>query len=187
MLYIGGLFALPNVSLEELAVLLGECRQAGVVTVVDVVVPRDFVDERALDLVLPHIDYFLPNSDEARVFTGAAEPPEQISSLRSRGARTVIITCGAHGSVAGDDERILAAEAHRLNAVDPSGSGDAFTAGVITGIVHGWDLPDMLRYGSALGASAARAIGTTSSVFRADEAGAFLARHPVEVRKIRWK
>lgn len=187
VLYIGGLFALPGVSLEELAVLLEECRQAGVTTVVDVVVPREAVYGRSLDLLLPHIDYFVPNSDEARAFTGAAEPHDQISSLRSRGARTVIVTCGAHGSVAGDDERIWHAEAFRLEAVDPSGSGDAFTAGVITGIVHGWNLPRMLRYGNALGASAARAVGTTSSVFGGDEASAFLARHPIEVREVRWK
>lgn len=187
VLYIGGLFALPGVSVEELAVLLEECRQAGVTTVVDVVVPRDRVDGRALDPLLPHIDYFVPNSDEARAFTGAADPRDQISSLQSRGARTVIVTCGASGSVAGDGERIWRAEACRLEAVDPSGSGDAFTAGVITGIVRGWDLPRMLRYGGALGASAARSVGTTSSVFRGDEADSFLAHHPVEVREVQWK
>jgi len=45
----------------------------------------------------------------------------------------------------------------------------------------------MLRYGAALGASAARAVGTTTSVFRGDEAERFLAGHPIEVKEIPWK
>lgn len=185
--YIGGLFALPRMSTSELASLLAECREAGVVTVVDVVVPRGGADARALDPLLPHIDYFLPNEDEARIFTGADEPLDQISSLRARGARNIIITRGAEGCLAAGDEQAWRVPAHRLTAIDPSGSGDAFTAGIITGIVRGWDLPRTLPYASTLGASAARAIGTTNGVFRGDEADAFLQSHPLDVMELRWK
>ena len=31
-----------------------------------------------------------------------------------------------------------------MNVVDPTGSGDAFAAGLITGIVRGYDLPETL-------------------------------------------
>jgi len=62
-----------------------------------------------------------------------------------------------------------------LAVVDPSGCGDAFAAGVVTGIVREWDMPRLLRYAAALGASAIRAVGTTDGVFLADEAEAFIA------------
>jgi sugar/nucleoside kinase (ribokinase family) len=65
--------------------------------------------------------------------------------------------------------------------LDPSGSGDAFAAGIITGALAGWDMPATLRYASALGASATRAIGTTDGVFTADEAEAFVAARTLEV------
>jgi hypothetical protein len=39
----------------------------------------------------------------------------------------------------------------------------------------------LLRYGSALGASATRAVGTTDGVFTAVEAEAFIAEHPLLV------
>jgi hypothetical protein len=39
----------------------------------------------------------------------------------------------------------------------------------------------MLRYASAIGASATRAAGTTDSVFSAADAEAFLAAHPLTV------
>ena len=75
----------------------------------------------------------------------------------------------------------------RFETVDPSGSGDAFAAGIITGIVCGWDLPTKLRYASALGASAARAVGTTGGVFARSEAEAYIAANPIEVKEMRWK
>jgi len=62
-----------------------------------------------------------------------------------------------------------------INSVDLTGSGDAFSAGLIVGILRGWDMPQTLRYASALGASSARAIGTTDGVFTADEANTFIA------------
>jgi sugar/nucleoside kinase (ribokinase family) len=132
------------------------------------------------------VDYLLPNIDEARAFTGLQDPFDQIAALRGRGARTVIVTNGDAGSCAGDGAGCWQADACRCDAIDPSGSGDAFAAGVIAGIMRGWNVPQMLRFGSVLGASAARALGTTAGVFRAEEADAFLAAHPVTVREIAW-
>ena len=68
-----------------------------------------------------------------------------------------------------------------MKSVDPSGSGDAFTSGIITGILQGWDLEKTLPYATALGGSATLAIGTTDSVFTADQAAAFVASHPMRV------
>ena len=83
--------------------------------------------------------------------------------------------------------RFWRADACRLDTIDPSGAGDAFAAGIITGVVRGWDLPAMLRYASALGASAARAVGTTGSVFTRAEAEAFVAANPIDVKEAQWK
>jgi sugar/nucleoside kinase (ribokinase family) len=186
VLYIGGLFAMPGIDIAELAELLASCRSAGVKTVVDVVVPRDATTVTSLKQLLPHVDYFLPNADEARIFTGLREPFEQIAALRAQGAHTVIVTEGEAGCSAGNSAGCWRADAHPGAVVDPSGSGDAFAAGVITGILRGWDMPRMLRHGTALGASAARAIGTTAGVFHMDEAEAFIARHPIVVKELAW-
>ena len=187
VLYVGGVFALPAFALDALAELLAACRAAGVKTVLDVVVPsgRDLVG--ALDAVLRHVDYFLPNADEARALTGETTPEAQIRRLLVAGTRTVIVTCGAAGALACDGERLLNSSAHRFEAVDPSGSGDAFTAGVIAAIVGGLDLPAALRYGAALGRSAACAVGATRSVFTAGEATGFMSRNPLEIKENQWK
>jgi sugar/nucleoside kinase (ribokinase family) len=74
---------------------------------------------------------------------------------------------------------------YQMDVIDPSGSGDAFTSGVIRSMLLGWDLPRTLRYASAMGASATRAAGTTDAVFSADRAEAFIADHSLTVSEIR--
>lgn len=187
LFYLGGLLALPAMDTDALSLLLKGARQARTTTVVDVVVPNTFSDIAAIDPLLPNIDIFVPNLDEARALTGLDNPPDQIAALQLRGARTVIVTCGERGAYAGANRRLFHAPAYRLDTVDPSGSGDAFTAGIISAISRGADLAGMLQLGCALGASAARTIGTTTSVFHGNEASAFIAANPLEVEELEWK
>jgi sugar/nucleoside kinase (ribokinase family) len=185
--YVGGLFGLPGIRLEQLAGLLEFCRSKAVATVVDVVVPHGFVGLAQLKPLLPLIDIFVPNEDEARAFTGLTEPYDQLRSFEAAGANTVIITRGGQGTVAARAGRIWISGAYQMPVLDPSGSGDAFTSGVIRGLLEGWDVPQMLRYASAVGASATRAAGTTDAVFSAAEADAFLADHHLTVtEEHRW-
>lgn len=179
--YLGGLFAMPGINTAELRELLQFCRTQGIVTVLDVVVPQQWTGAGEFATLLPHTDYFLPNDDEARQITGLSDPLDQLRFFQAQGAHTVIITQGKSGAVAARDGRHWQVGAYVGQAVDPSGSGDAFSSGVITAIRHGWDMPRMLRYASALGASATRAVGTTDGVFTASEAEAFVAAHPLAV------
>jgi sugar/nucleoside kinase (ribokinase family) len=187
LFYLGGLFALPAMDTSKLASLLQGAREAGTTTVVDVVVPHSQVDITGLIAVLPQIDIFVPNFDEARSLTGLNDPLDQIAALQEQGARTVIVTCGERGAYAGADGRLFHAPAHRLPTIDPSGSGDAFAAGIITAVAQGSDLAGMLRLGCALGASAVRAMGTTTSVLKGKEASAFVAANPIDVEELKWK
>ena len=179
--YFGGLCAMPGIKIAELHGLLKYCRSKGIVTVVDVVVPHQWAGGDELNSLLPEVDYFLPNDDEAKQLTGLSDPLEQLRYFQKHGARTVIITQGKSGAIAARDGRYWQSGIFPAKVVDPSGSGDAFDAGVITAIRRGYDLPQMLAYASALGSSATRAVGTTDGVFTAAEAEAFLAAHSLKV------
>jgi sugar/nucleoside kinase (ribokinase family) len=182
--YLGGLFVMPAVRTDELAELLKYCRHRGVKTIVDVVVPQDCTGMQELAPVLPYIDYFLPNDDEAERLTGKVSPEQQIEAFLSHGVGAAIITCGPTGAVAAANGRCWKAGSYRVDCLDPSGSGDAFAAGIITGIVRGWDMKRTLSYGAALGASATMAIGTTDGVFTAQQAEAFLAARPLDIAEV---
>ena len=181
--YLGGLFVMPGIKVDELVDLLAFCRRSGIVTVVTVVVPKAFDQHRDLAKLLPTIDYFLPNDDEARVFTDQRDPIDQAAALVAAGARTPIVTCGARGVVAARGRQRWRCGAYDVPIVDPSGCGDAFAAGVITGIIRGWDMPRTLVYASALGASAICAVGTTDGVSGTDETEAFTAGRKLQMEE----
>jgi len=179
--YLGGLLALPGIDMDEFGELLRFCREQQVVTVVDVVVPQDFEVIEAVKPLLPGIDFFLPNDDEAEQITGQTDPVEQLRALSAWGANTAIVTLGEKGAMAVHKGECWEIGAYHVDLVDPSGSGDAFTGGIIAGILRDLDMPGMLRYASAFGASATRALGTTGGLLSVAETEAFIEEHPMEV------
>jgi len=71
----------------------------------------------------------------------------------AREVRALVLTLGAQGSriyAGGAVHDIPVAKAARV--VDPTGCGDAYRAGLLYGIAHGWDWPRIGRLGAVLGA-----------------------------------
>jgi sugar/nucleoside kinase (ribokinase family) len=171
VLAIGGYLALLGLDPEGVADLLAGARTRGTATLLDVVVPRGADDSvKALRPVLPHVDCFLPNQDEARLVTGHDNPADQARALLELGCASVVITCGAEGAVYADPARVIRVRPFPVEVVDGSGAGDAFTAGIILGLIEGWPAERRLRFAAALGGSACRGLGCTGTVFTRDEA-----------------
>lgn len=181
VLYVGGYLLMPALAQEGLAEVFRSARAAGVVTVLDVAGPAGENYLGRLEKLLPECDLFLPNSDEAALILGEADPRRQALEFRRRGARTVVITCGNRGAVLASPTVRLEAGVFPTEVVDGSGSGDAFDAGYIAGLLRGEDEAGCLRRASALGASCVRALGTTAGVFTAKECEAFLAAHSLAI------
>ncbi len=182
--YVGGYLMLPGLETEAMVERFRAARQAGNQTVLDVVHIGSTDSLKALELLLPETDVFLPNVDEATLLTGLIDPWEQAKAFRDRGARTVVITQGRKGSVLAGPQARLRAGTYPTEFVGGTGAGDAFDAGFIAGLLAGEDAAGCLRWGSALGASCVRAIGATEGVFNRAEAEAFMREHtlPIESR-----
>jgi sugar/nucleoside kinase (ribokinase family) len=114
--------------------------------------------------ILPSVDFFLPNDDEARQLTGEQDPERQAACFNEAGAATVVITMGGDGLLVrtATDTRLLTAS--RVEVVDGSGAGDAFAAGLIVGILEGWPLERSLRFASEVGALACTALGCSAGI-----------------------
>jgi sugar/nucleoside kinase (ribokinase family) len=183
LLYLGGLFAMPGIVTEELFALLAFARERKVITIVDVVLPTDFNRAAEMERLLPHIDWFLPNETEAAALTGKTNPFEAIQVFRSWGGHSVIVTLGARGTVAVSGDEYWRSGAYPWQTIDPSGAGDAFASGLITGIANGWALPRSLQYASLLGASATRMVGTTDGVLMKAQSEQLIAEQPVTITR----
>ncbi len=73
--------------------------------------------------------------------------------LFERGAQRVIVTAGKAPVLAFDGKKFRRIPVPRIKAVNPIGSGDAFTAGVVWCLVRGDDLGEACRWGNAAGAA----------------------------------
>lgn len=184
VLYVGGYLVMPRLVQPDLAALFARARAMGVKTVLDVVVPDKDNHLGAFVSLLPHVDAFLPNDYEATLLTGESDPVRQAERFRALGAGTAVITRGGEGAVLVTEGLRLRSGAFRVDFVDGTGGGDAFDAGFIYGLLRGLGPEDCLRYGSALGASCVRAIGTTPGVFTRAECEAFLRANALPIERI---
>ena len=190
VMYLGGYCLSEQPSPANIAALFRRAREAGVTTVLDVVLPEAGDYWPFLEPVLPWTDVFLPNNDEGEAITGRKEPLAQALRFRDAGAKTVIITCGDRGSVAACPEGTFRAGRFPIAQVDPTGGGDAFAAGFIHGLLRGAgagagaDVETCVRMGSALGASCVRSAGATTATFNARELDQFLNSQPFEWTRV---
>jgi len=175
ILSIGGYLVLPSLRQDELVEQLATARRAGARTVFDVVAPTG----RALSVadvagVLPEVDYFLPNDDEAGALTGESDPRLQAERLLDLGAGTVVVTLGERGLLAMSGAETIELPAAHVEVVEPSGAGDAFAAGLICGLLEGFGLRRALELASVIGASACTRIGCTAGLYTRTQADAHL-------------
>ena len=94
--------------------------------------------------------------------------PEMVDSLIGEaGLSACVVTLGPDGAYAAskNGERCYA-PAFRVPVVDTVGSGDAFTAGFVDGLLRGRPLSEAARIGSALGSLVAGVKGGTGAVSR---------------------
>lgn len=182
--YVGGYLMMPGLETDAMVELFRSARAAGATTVLDVVL---FGREHSWDILaplLPETDVFLPNDDEGAVIAGLKDPLEQAERFREAGARTVVVTLGSKGSLLVTDGLRLRAGVYPVEFVGGVGSGDAFDAGYIAGLLAGEDPAGCLRWGSALGASCVRSITATESVFDRAEAEAFMRENELEMETL---
>ena len=185
VIYVGGYLVLPGLDQGELAERFRLAREGGTRIVLDVVVPSGRTD-LSLDAVqglLPLVDFFLPNEDEARALTGETDPRRQAERLLEAGARAVVVKRGERGAYVCGGGEAFALPAPPVNAVEPAGAGDAFAAGLIVGILEGWELEQSVRFASVIGGSACTALGCYAGVFSREEADLFISEHPVWARE----
>jgi sugar/nucleoside kinase (ribokinase family) len=182
--YVGGYMVLPNLAQDNLAALFQLARSHSVCTALDVVVPAGTVSVslRDLERVLPFVDVFLPNDEEARHLTGEEEPRRQAEAFLRAGCATVVITRGGRGALLMDQTHVVEAPAFDVTLVDSSGAGDAFAGGFIAGMLMGLDQAETLRFASVIGASCCMRLGCTTGIFTREQAEAFLRERPLPLR-----
>ena len=82
------------------------------------------------------VDLLFANLEEARALTGEHDPIEAARRIHAH-ATNVALTLGADGSIVMHGEQVYPIEGVRVTAVDTTGAGDMYAAGLLYGLTHG--------------------------------------------------
>ena len=113
---------------------------------------------------LPRCEAFLPNAGEAMRYTGEDTPQAAARALTDH-VPLAVVTMGAQGVYAADGRTGETAEVPGVpvEALDPTGAGDVFTAGFVTASLAGWPLADQLAFASLVAALSVQEFGGSLS------------------------
>ncbi|MBT2488964.1 sugar kinase [Streptomyces sp. ISL-96] len=113
---------------------------------------------------LEHCEAFLPNAEEAMRYTGTECPRAAARALAEK-VPVAVVTLGAEGAYAVDGSTGETAEvpAIAVEALDPTGAGDVFVAGFVTGTLAGWPLADRLAFAGLTAALSVQEFGGSLS------------------------
>ena len=124
--------------------------------------------------VLQLIDVLTPNQVEAKVLTGrspdAVIEPEQLArELIRNGVKQVVMTLGEKGALIVTSSSSTHVPAVPMSAVDTTGAGDAFNAGLATALASGASLEAAVQFAVVTGGLAVTKEGVIPSLSSCDE------------------
>ena len=101
--------------------------------------------------VLKDTDIFLPSISEAEFITGE-KGEKAFESILELWPSIAGITQGAEGATILTKDGIFSAPSYKVDVVDTTGAGDAFAAGLITGILTNMPLKEIPYFANAVSA-----------------------------------
>ncbi|WP_432564391.1 1-phosphofructokinase family hexose kinase [Kineococcus sp. SYSU DK003] len=138
----------PGAGAGQVAGLVAAGHEAGARVVVDVSGPG------LLAAAAAGADLLTPNAEEAREATGAADLEAAVHRLLGAGARGVVVSRGTAGLLAVDGQGRCEHPAVPGVAGNPTGAGDAATAGIAAAWARQAPPEVALRWAAVLGAAA---------------------------------
>ncbi|MFJ9179834.1 carbohydrate kinase family protein [Streptomyces sp. NPDC102360] len=113
---------------------------------------------------LRHCEAFLPNAEEAMRYTRTSCPRAAAHALTEH-VPVAVVTLGAEGAYAVDGRtgETASVPAIEVEALDPTGAGDVFVAGFVTGTLAGWPLADRIAFAGLTAALSVQEFGGSLS------------------------
>lgn len=172
-----------EIPMEAVARACEMARRHGVPVIVD---PAPAPQQR-LPAALLQADVLTPNETEAEALLQLSRDensgdrlrdPKQIAAdLLAAGPGMVLLKLGARGALAMTrDGQIEQVDCAKVQVVDTTAAGDAFTAGYAVGLSEGLSLPDRLRLASAAGTLACTKFGAQPALPLRAEVDRLMAR-----------
>jgi len=138
-------------------------KSSGTKIALDLAAPNVVKDNLTMlkEIVDEHVDILLANEGEASAFTGKS--PEESADEIAELVETAVVKLGKGGSIIIHQGEITKTESFTANAVDTTGAGDMYAAGILYGIANDIPMKKASLLGSFLGAKVVEKIGARLS------------------------
>ncbi|HMQ03190.1 MAG TPA: carbohydrate kinase family protein [Pyrinomonadaceae bacterium] len=142
--------------------LAAEARRAGTIVSIDI----DNIFE-SIDELLPLVDVLIASADLPSRLTGIDDRHEALRTLIEKfGCSVAGVTLGSEGSLVLGPEGFIETPSFSVpgGCMDTTGSGDAFRAGFLYGILSNATIEESCKYANAVAALKCRKIGARTSL-----------------------
>lgn len=129
--------------------------------------------------LLKMVDVLKPNETEAHILTGIEVTNEDSARTAAKkllecGVKSVILTMGAKGFLLANDDRTESVPAVKVDAVDATAAGDAFTGSLAVGLAQGKTLADAALFANYVAALSVTKMGAQSSMPTREKVESFM-------------
>ncbi len=136
---------------------------------------------------LPNSDIVKVNTEELEFIAGISDLKEGTKALLRYGPKVVVVTRGKEGSFINNGKNFAGVEGYKVHAIDTTGCGDGFTAGMLAKFLEkikqgdspfnlgSEEMKDILRFANATGAITATKRGVIPSLPTQEDIRIFLS------------
>lgn len=130
-----------------------------------------------IEPVLERTDLLLPTADELEFLAGERidDTDRAARALLDDGVSLVAVTRGSEGCSLYNTDGSVHHDGFEMDAVDPTGAGDAFSAATVVGTLEGLSLDELAAFANASGAHAVAAQGPMEGLATRERIDRFLA------------
>ena len=171
---LGALVAQLEIPLETVEFAAQLANESGVLFILDPAPAQKLSPE-----LLKMVDVLTPNETEAQILTGIEVADEDSARIAAKkllecGVKSVILTMGAKGFLLAADDMMEFVPAVKVDAVDATAAGDAFTGSLAVGLAQGKTLADAATFANYVAALSVTKMGAQSSMPAREEVESFM-------------
>lgn len=129
---------------------------------------------REVRAALEYVTVAIGNKEECEIAVGETEPMRAGRALLDAGVELAIVKQGPKGVLGMTRDSVIEVPPTPVSVINGLGAGDSFGGAVCHGLLSGWDLEAILRFGNAAGAIVATRRECSTAMPTTDEVQALL-------------
>ena len=140
-LYVTGYLWDTDTQKEAVLLAMRTAKEAGVAVALSLSDPFCVNRHKAdfIQIARDYVDLILGNEEEAQSLTDTNTAIEAIRATESL-SEMAVVTLGARGALLRQGKTVIEVPAYRVNAIDTTGAGDMYAAGILYGLTHNMPL-----------------------------------------------